>query len=116
MRAQLENKMKITNYTNAGEMPAESQFDYIIEVSAWADCGTSENMGITGHPTNDELWDLLASEVSRVREWIDSEAESGAMDARTDEPQIAIVRQRPEADEDGDFPPSHEWPIIIDWN
>lgn len=108
--------MEITKYTNAGTLPDESKFAYIIEVSLWADCGTSENVGIVGQPTNDELWDLLAGEVKRVQSWLDSEAESGACDARTDEPQIAIVRQRPEADEDGDFPPSHEWPIVIDWN
>lgn len=97
-------------------MPAETKFDFILEVAAWADCGISEYMGLTGNPTNDELWDLLAADVDRVRDWLDNEAASGAMDARTDEPQIALIRKRPEADEDGDFPPSHEWPIVIDWN
>lgn len=97
-------------------MPATSEFNYILEVAAWADCGLTEYMGITGTPTNAELWDLLASEVNRVHKWLDSEAASGAMDNRTDEPQIALIRQRPNADEDGDFPPSHEWPIIINWN
>lgn len=97
-------------------MPDESGFNYVLEVSAWADTGSAEYIGITGQPTNDELREMLAAEVNRIQEWIDSEAESGGMDARTDEPQIAIVRQRPEADEDGDLPDSHEWPIIIDWN
>lgn len=108
--------MQITSYTNNATIPTESQFNFILEVAPWADCGIAEYMGIIGQTSNDELWDLLAAEVNRVRDWLDNEAASGAMDARTDEPQIAIVRQRPAADEDGDFPPSHEWPIVIDWN
>lgn len=108
--------MKTTDYTNASQMPDESGFDYVVEVAAWADTGTTEYIGITGQPTRDELHDILAAEVTRIHAWMDEEAKKGNMDARTDEPQVAVVRQRPEADEDGDFPPSHEWPIIIDWN
>ena len=95
--------MKITNYTNAGQMPNESNFDYVIEVAAWADTGTTEYIGIEGSPTHDQLYDMLAAEVARVQQWLD------------EEPQVAVVRRRPEADEDGDYPPSNEWPTVIEW-
>lgn len=103
-------------YTNAGSMPAESSFDYVIEVSAWADAGTAEYIGVIGQPTRDELHKMLAAEVAQVHEWLDAEAKKGNMDERTNEPQVALIRQRPAADENGDFPPSHEWPVIIDNN
>jgi len=35
-------------------MPDESPFDFVIEVSAWADAGNSGYIGITGQPTIDE--------------------------------------------------------------
>lgn len=109
-------RIKITNYTNAGQMPDESGFDYVVEVAAWVDTGTTEYIGINGQPTHTELHDMLGAEVARIHDWIDSESKTGGMETRTDEPQVAVVRQRPEADEDGDFPPSHGWPIIIDFN
>jgi len=93
-------------------MPDESPFDFVIEVSAWADAGNSGYIGITGQPTIDELRAMLAAEVNEIREWLDNEAIAGVMGARTDEPQVAVIRQRPAADEDGDYPPSHEWPAI----
>ena len=105
--------MNTTRYTNAGKMPDESPFDFVIEVSAWADTGTSEYIGITGQPTHDDLRAMLAVEVAALRGWIDAEAKNGNMDERDDEPQVAEVRQRPAADADGDFPPSHEWPVVI---
>jgi len=101
--------MNTTRYTN----PDDTQFDFVIEVAAWADTGTTEYIGITGQPTLDELRNVLAAEVTRVHEWLDAETEKGNTGARTDEPQVAVVRQRPPADEDGDYPPSHEWPVIL---
>ena len=104
-----------TRYTNAGKMPDETQFDYVIEVSAWADAGTAEYIGISGHPTHDDLRAMLADEVAELWRWLDEEVKKGNMDERTDEPQVAEVRQRP-ASADGDCPPSHEWPVVIDNN
>jgi len=106
--------MKTTRYTNGGKMPDESAYDHIIEVAAWADTGTTEYIGITGQPTLDELRNVLAAEVTRVHEWLDNDAIAGVMGERTDEPQVAVVRQRPAADADGDYPASHEWPVVID--
>lgn len=107
--------MKTTKFTSLRNTDTE-QFDYILEISAWADTGTTEYIGITGGPTRDELFDLLSGEVDRIHAWMDEEAKKGNMEARTDEPQVAVIRQRPEADEDGDFAPLDEWPVIIDWN
>jgi len=106
--------MKTTRYTNDGNMPDETQFDFVIEVAAWADTGTTGYIGISGQPTRDELQNMLAAEVAQLRDWIDAEAEKGVMGERTDEPQVAVVRQRPPADADGDYPESHEWPVVID--
>ena len=105
-----------TRYTNAGKMPDETQFDYVIEVSAWADAGTAGYIGVIGQPTHDDLRAMLSDEVADLRRWIDEEVKKGNMDERTDEPQIATIRKRPGADRDGDFPPSHEWPHVIDNN
>lgn len=104
--------MNTTRYTNTGKKTDESTFDYVIEVAAWADTGTTEYIGITGQPTHAELHDMLAAEVAQIHEWLDAEAQKGNTGERTDEPQVAVVRQRPAPDEDGEFPPSHEWPII----
>jgi len=108
-----QNTQNTTRYTNAGNMPDESAYDHIIEVAAWADTGTTGYIGVTGQPTLDELRAMLAAEVNEIREWIDNEAIAGVMGERTDEPQVAVVRQRPAADADGDYPPSHEWPVVL---
>ena len=109
--------MTTIQFTNEQcEMPDTDQFDYIIEVAVWHDTGATEYIGIIGQPSRDELFDVLAAEVKRIHKWLDDDARKGNMEKRTDEPQIAIVRQRPEADEDGDFPGPYEWPVISDWN
>lgn len=108
--------MQTTNYTsNDINQPDETEFDYIIEVSAWHDTGTSEYIGIIGRPITDVLWDMLSSEVYRIRRWVNEESEKRYMEELTGEPEIAIVRERPKPDEDGDFPPSHAWPIVMQY-
>lgn len=76
--------------------------------------GTTEFIGING-ATTDELWQLLQDEVAQLHNWYDAEAKNGNLSPRTDEPQIALVRQRPAPDEDGDYAGLDDWPIIADW-
>lgn len=104
---------KTTRFTNNGPMPDTKQFDYLIEVAAWADTGTTEYVGIIGRPSRHVLEEILGAEILSVRQWIDDEASNGNMDARADEPQVAVVRQRPDADEDDEYAPACDWPILV---
>lgn len=104
---------KTERFTNDGRLLDTQRFDYLIEIAAWADAGTTEFIGVIGQPRRDVLAEMLDAEISRVRRWIDEEFRNGNIDARTDEPQVAIVRQRPEADEDGEHAPACDWPIVV---
>jgi hypothetical protein len=103
--------MKLTRYTDNNR--DTTHFDYIIEIAAWADTGTTEYVGINGTLSRDELIALLSSEVRKLHKWFDEEVRSGNLEQRTNEPQIARILQRPEADEDGEYPASCEWPVYI---
>jgi hypothetical protein len=105
--------MKLTRYTNNNREIDTAQFDFIIEVAAWADTGTTEYVGIAGTPSQDELIALLSNEVEELHKWFDEEVCKGNLEERTNEPQIARILQRPEADEDGEYPASCDWPVYI---
>jgi hypothetical protein len=108
--------MTITRWTNnQNQSPDTGEFEHIIELAIWCDCGITEYIGVTD-ATKNELVDLLANEVNQLRAWMDAEVESGSLDERTDEPQIARILQRPESDDDGDFPAICDWPVFFDWN
>jgi len=108
--------MTITRWNNNQiKSPSGGEFEYVLELALWHDCGCTEYIGVTGAVKN-ELIDLLNDEVERLHEWMDSEVESGSMDARTDEPQIARILERPDPDEDGDYPSLCDWPVFFDWN
>ncbi len=104
--------MTITRWTNNQiKTPNAEQFEHVLELALWHDCGITEYIGVTGASKN-ELIDLLGNEVEKLCAWMDSEVESGAMDERTDEPQIARILERPAPDEDGEFPSLHDWSEI----
>ena len=108
--------MTITRWTNNQiETPNAEQFEHVLEIAAWDDCGITEYIGVTGVSKN-ELIDLLINEVNELRAWMDLEVENGVMDERTDEPQIARILERPAPDEDGEFPALCDWPVFFDWN
>jgi hypothetical protein len=62
------------------------------------------------------LIDLLQQEVDALHAWFDEEVRKGVMDARTDEPQVARILERPAPDEDGDYPASSDWPVYFRWS
>lgn len=108
--------MKIIRWNdNQIKSHSDREFEHVVELALWHDCGITEYIGITGASKN-ELIDLLNGEVDKLCAWMDSEVESGAMDERTDEPQIARILERPAPDEGGDFPALHEWSVFFDWN
>lgn len=104
--------MTITRWTDDQiETPNAEQFEHVLELALWHDCGITEYIGVTGASRND-LIDLMNSEVARLHAWMDSEVASGVMSERTDEPQIARILERPDPDEDGEFPSLHDWSEI----
>ena len=108
--------MKITRWTNDQiKTPNAGEFEHVLELALWHDCGSTEYIGVTGASKN-ELIDLLNNEVDKLCAWMDSELASGVMSERTDEPQIARILERPIADSDGEFPSLHDWSVFFDWN
>jgi hypothetical protein len=105
--------MTITRWTNNQiQTPNAGEFEHVLEIALWSDCGITEYVGISNATRND-LIDLMNSEVARLHAWMDSEVASGAMGQRTDEPQIARILERPIADQDGEFPELHDWSEIF---
>jgi hypothetical protein len=90
--------------------PDVAKFQYVVEISAWEDTGTTGYIGLkTG--TISQSRAILEREIGYFTDWYDEEVLKGNLSPRTSEPEICNIRIRPPFDADGDLPPLNEWDI-----
>ena len=103
---------------NIRETEKYTQYPYIVEVSAWSDCGQTERWGAE---TESEAREILEEETLAAITWYAGYLESESPTADDDDlgvdeagevPEIAQILVRPEADEDGDYDGLDSWEAL----
>lgn len=94
------------NITHINQTEKYISFPFVVEVSAFEDCGQSNYWG--AHSEN-EAREILDREIVECQKWAMTEID----DCPTDwTPGIAKIYVRPEADEDGDIADLSYWETL----
>ena len=102
-------KMKTPiDINNIRETEKYTAFPYIIEVSAWDDCGELERWGAE---TEAEAREILDEEIEATIKWA-AEVVDDFDPETTTIPEIAQILVRPEPDEDGDYDDLSSWEVL----
>jgi hypothetical protein len=79
------------------EIEKYKDFPFVVEISAFSDCGISEYWGTD---TKENAEKILDDESEKCRNWVKSECPEHDIDTV---PANAVIYIRPAPDEDGDF-------------
>jgi hypothetical protein len=94
------------NITHINQIEKYSSFPFVVEVSAFEDCGQSEYWGAF---TESEAREILELQTEECKKWATKQFDDCPQDWT---PGITKIYVRPEADEDGDIADLNWWETL----